>query len=650
MGFQLSPGVVTQEIDLTTIVPNVATTGGASVGFFKWGPVLERTLVDSEDTLRSIFSDPKDDGLFAPFAYWMTAANFLAYGRNLQVVRVVNNAVSATAVGSGGTNINNRTDYTTEVLSSETGEDAYVANGEFTAKYPGKLGNSLRVELFDSSTTGLKFTLTSTSGTFVPGATVSQVDGGTGMVISWDDATKTLVVTVVSGTWGTGVVSQTTPSAASGTPTGAGTALTSDELFPYWKYASLFDAAPSTSAYCASKNGSNDEIHIVVVDKDGAFTGRVGDVVEKFQALSKGGDCLDYNGVSLYYRDVIANQSSFVWWTAHPSGMSNWGDSVVGTTFSNVTSGLVVSTLSGGSDGTIPTGSTLDGALQGGWALFANPEDSDVQLLVAGPCSVNTARYVINIADTRKDCVAFVSPARADVVGAPGEELDNVIKFRNDLNLSSSYGVLDSGWKYQYDRYSDKYRWVPLNGDIAGLCARTDEIAEPWFSPAGFNRGQIKNVVKLSWNPRLTQRDELYKNGINPVIISPGKGCVLFGDKTLQAKESHFTHIGIRRLFIVLEKAIAIASEWQLFDQNDAFSRAQFVSMVSPFLRDIQSRRGLNAFKVVCDESNNPGYIVDRFEFVGDIYVKAVPSINFIHLNFIATKNSVSFEESIIRR
>ena len=251
-----------------------------------------------------------------------------------------------------------------------------------------------------------------------------------------------------------------------------------------------------------------------------------------------------------------------------------------------------------------------------------------------------------SVAEARKDCLVFLSPRRDDVVDVPGSERANITTFRN-LLTSSSYAVIDSSWKYQYDKYNDVYRYVPMNGDTAGLCVRTDTERDPWFSPAGFNRGQIKNVIRLSFNPTKAERDELYKIGVNPVVTFPGEGTILFGDKTLLAKPSAFDRINVRRLFIVLEKAIAKAAKFSLFEFNDEFTRAQFVALVEPFLRDVQGRRGIYDFRVVCDETNNTGEVIDRNEFIGDIYIKPARSINFIQLNFVAVRTGVAFDEVV---
>jgi len=264
-----------------------------------------------------------------------------------------------------------------------------------------------------------------------------------------------------------------------------------------------------------------------------------------------------------------------------------------------------------------------------------------------GTNGAQVANYIIdNIAEFRKDCIVLVSPERSDVVNNALDIEDDVIEFRNDLR-STSYAVMDSGYKYMYDKYNDVYRWIPLNGDIAGLCARTDDERDAWFSPAGFNRGQIRNIVKLAWNPKQAERDLLYKNAVNPIVNFPGQGIIMFGDKTLLSKPSAFDRINVRRLFIVLEKAIARASQSTLFEFNDEFTRSSFVNLVTPFLRDVQGRRGITDFAVVCDETNNTGEVIDRNEFVGDIYIKPARAINFIQLNFVAVRTGVEFSEII---
>jgi len=462
-----------------------------------------------------------------------------------------------------------------------------------------------------------------------------------------------------------------------------------------WEFYNNFDQAPGTSTYAAARGSANDEIHVAVSDATGLITGVKGQVLETYPNVSKARDAKSDDGSSNYYGEVINQNSKYIRWLTHPADAEQaagagavmagtsaraWGDTaykmgVAGEqveTFKHI-EGLDqrggvgghgaariylpdTATLHSGSDGYVDA--AVPGPIMLGYDMFSDPEEVDISMVLGGHHLGTVSKYIIeNVAQKRKDCVAFISPPKADVTKSSktlSEKTTAVKDYRltgtgdDGINsLSSSYGFMDSGWKYQYDKFNDKYRWVPLNGDIAGLCVRTDESRDAWWSPAGFNRGHIKNVVKLAWNPQKAHRDELYKNGINPVVTIPGQGTVLFGDKTLQAKPSAFDRINVRRLFIVLEKAIATASKFTLFEFNDEFTRSQFVNMVEPFLRDIQGRRGIYDFKVVCDESNNTGEVIDRNEFVGDIYIKPARSINFIQLNFVAVRTGVDFEEVV---
>lgn len=548
MAFMLSPGVQVTEKDFTSIVPAVASSGGATAGVFRWGPVMEPTIVSSENELVQVFGSP-NDGTATSF---FTAANFLSYSGNLNVVRIATedqvNAVADSTVG--GLVINNKDVYEQTYINGSA--DAY---GPFAAKYPGSLGNSIKVSMADSAT------------------------------------------------------------------------------FATWAYKDDFDSAPDTK-----------EVHVIVIDATGAISGTADTVLEKFAYLGKASNYRRVDGSNAYYKYVINNSSKWVWWMDHPEG-TNWGTEDLGsTTFTSLAAAVSV-TLSGGADDFAAT----DGDKMNGFALFANAEAYDISLIAAGKASATVAEFIINnVAEIRKDCVVFVSPENAEdgevLVGSGTTVANAIVAYRNDLP-SSSYAVLDSGFKYQYDRYNDVYRWVPLNGDVAGICARTDLTDDPWFSPGGYTRGQVKNVVRLAYNPDQAGRDILYKSGVNPVVSFPGQGVVLYGDKTLLAKPSAFDRINVRRLFIVLEKSIATAAKYQLFEFNDRFTRAQFVAMVEPFLRGVQGRRGITDFRVKCDESNNTGEVIDSNRFVADIFIKPARSINFISLNFVAARTSVSFEE-----
>ena len=559
MAFQLSPGVLVTEQDLTSVVPAVATTAGGFAGAFAWGPVGVVTTVDSENALVTRFGKPNS----STFQSFFTAANFLSYGNNLQVIRVVNQATARNAKSNAAA--------TAVIIRNEDHYDASFSAGEanvgeWAAKYPGTLGNSLKVSIADAN------------------------------------------------------------------------------VFSTWTYSANFDAAPGTSAYVSGLGGSHDELHIAVIDEDGLFSGTAGTVVEKFSFASKASDGKRADGTSAYYKDVVNTQSAYIYWMDHTANVTAtgtaWGNAANASLFANLTSNVTLS-LAGGVSADAPTDGNITSAL----ALFANDEKFDISLLPLGAASATVVNYAISsVAEVRKDVIVFASPTLANVVNNAGAEATDVVTFRESLT-SSSYAVLDSGWKYQYDRYNDVYRWIPLNGDTAGLAVRTDFVADPWFSPAGFNRGQVKNVVKLAYSPSKADRDTLYKKGINPVVTFPGNGTVLFGDKTLLAKPSAFDRINVRRLFIVLEKAIATAAKFQLFEFNDPFTRAQFRNLVEPFLRDVQGRRGITDFKVVCDESNNTAQVIDTNNFVADIFIKPARAINFIQLNFIATRSGISFEE-----
>ena len=393
-------------------------------------------------------------------------------------------------------------------------------------------------------------------------------------------------------------------------------------------------------------------MHIAIVDQDGGITGTAGSILEKFEGLSQASDAKTAQGDTNYYADVIYQQSQYIYWMDHQTVLSTAGNTKTGTAFDNAsTSAHIVfqDALTGGTDDLVPTAAELSLA----WDKFGDAETVDVNLLIGGPSQTNAdatgdtmATKVIDTAEFRKDCVAFISPARADVVNVtnPIAQTANVKAFADGL-ASSSYAVVDSGYKYMYDKYNAVYRFVPLNGDIAGLCARTDNVADAWFSPAGFSRGQVRGAIKLAFDPTNAQRDELYKARVNPVVTFPGQGTVLFGDKTMQTKPSAFDRINVRRLFIVLEKAIATAAKFQLFEFNDEFTRANFRNLIEPFLRDVQGRRGITDFSVVCDETNNTSALIDRNEFIADIFIKPNRSINFIQLNFVATRTGVAFSE-----
>lgn len=413
--------------------------------------------------------------------------------------------------------------------------------------------------------------------------------------------------------------------------------------FDSWAYKSLFDSVPGTSEYASSLGGSDDEIHIVVVDEDGAWTGVSNTVLEKFSYVSQASGAKNADGSTNYYVDVLNQQSKYIWWLDHPVEYAAAGSA--GTATFTYTAAVVNFSLANGVD----AATTTPGDIKSGYDLFADSTAVDVNLLI-GPVlpsvlldATDVANYILGIATARQDCIATISPYVAATVGNADPKAA-VLAFADTLT-GTSYGVVDSTSVKMYDKYNDNYVNIPCSGHVAGLCARTDASADPWFSPAGLTRGQLLGVTRLAFNPTQSQRDDLYKKRVNPIVAFPGEGTVLFGDRTLLAKPSAFDRVNVRRLFIVLEKAISIAARSQLFEFNDEFTRAMFRNMVEPFLRDVKGRRGVTEFKVVCDDTNNTADIIDSNQFVGDIYIKPNRSINFITLNFIATRSGVQFNE-----
>lgn len=418
--------------------------------------------------------------------------------------------------------------------------------------------------------------------------------------------------------------------------------VTNATAYADWDYADQFDSAPTTSAFTADKGGSDDEMHIIVIDNDGLITGVEGTVLEKFAYVSQASNAKKFDGTSNYFKEVINATSNYIWWLDHPTGLTNAGQTAnrAFTTLDTV----FEKDLAGGADG-----STVDeGDIDTGFQVFNDAETVDVNLLIGAPtldgeAGETQAANLLAIAENRKDVIAFVSPP-VSATAASTTPKEDVIEFADTLT-STSYGFIDSTALKIYDKYNDVYRWIPACGHMAGLCANTDNVADAWFSPGGFTRGQLLGVTKVAFNPKKAERDDLYKKRVNPIVSFPGEGTVLFGDKTLLSKPSAFDRINVRRLFIVLQKAISTAAKYQLFELNDEFTRAMFRNMTEPFLREIQGRRGITDFRVVCDETNNTGEIIDSNQFVADIYIKPARSINFITLNFIATRTGVDFAE-----
>jgi hypothetical protein len=658
MAFQVSPGVLVTEKDLTNVIPAVSTSSGGIVITAEKGPIDEITTISSEKELVDNFGKPTENN----FEEWLSAANFLGYGNNLKVVRPITGCVNAVSTGTAVL-IKNTTDYLDNYLTA-SGAGTVTDIGPYIAREAGTLGNNLKISKCTNSTA---FGPHSMSGNLVAGAlslaaTSVTVDDGSlmqvGDILEFGDASgytaapsghyykitaiSTHVLTIARFNVSTGA-----------TETGGLRHAVVDNavIRRHWEYYFQFSAPPTTTDDVLAAGGSLDEMHIVVIDEDGGITGTTGSILETFASVSQAHDAKTSTGSSNYYPNVIYNTSKFIYWVDHLATLSD-GLAKTGTTFDNtVGDAFVVSntSLASGTDDFVATNAEIATAYE----KFADTETVDLSLLICGPSQTGEdatgdtkATAVMDIATARKDCVAFVSPARADVVDVTNAitQTANVKSFADGLP-SSSYAVIDSGYKYMYDKYNDVYRFVPLNGDTAGLCARTDDVADPWFSPGGFNRGQVRGAVKLAFNPNQTQRDDLYKARVNPVVAFPGQGTVLFGDKTAQSKPSAFDRINVRRLFIVLEKACATAAKFQLFEFNDEFSRANFRGIVEPFLRDVQGRRGITDFSVVCDTSNNTGDVIDRNEFRADIFIQPARSINFIQLNFVATRTGVAFSE-----
>ena len=587
MPFQVSPGVNITETDLTTVIPNVATSIGAIAGSFQWGPVMERTIITRESELLRVFGKPNDDTART----WFVASNYLAYSNNLIVVRNVLDTARNAVVGMAQAGTPIRVDNGEGTTNSYDVRYSNMTDQLYVAKYPGALGNSLAIHAIDKH--------------------------------GWDVAAgKDANVRTTEETW----------------------------------FIKNFDRAPGTSTDVGNSGGSNDEMHVIIVDEDGLWTGQPGDILERHAFVSKASDAKRIDGSSNYVKNVLATQSAYCWLgdveqltINSVAAGADAGSTKAGSAFKLFDSATLIETTPGGSltGGTV--GSQTDvltaSELEIGYDLYREPSVVDFNIIMGGEGNTQVGRHIVdNIADIRKDCVACISPNMSSVVNAGTAQIAN-LKADNIALGSSSYAIMDSAYKYQYDQYNDVFRYIAMNGDMAGLCARTDYTHDTWWSPAGLSRGTIKNIVKLSWEPTKADRDIMYQVSINPIITQRGSGVVLWGDKTMQAVPSAFDRINIRRLFIILEKAISVVAKSMLFEFNDEFTRSQFVNLIAPFLREVQGRRGVTDFKVVCDSSNNTGDVIDGNNFVGDIYVKPARSINYIQLNFIAARSDVSFSE-----
>lgn len=640
MAFSISPAVTITEKDLSAIIPETTTTTAGFCGRFDQGPVDKVIEISSQKELFETFGPPNVNERGVD---WWTCANFLAYSDKLKVVRVDENQISGDGGGLTQAKAIQELSTTDGPTSFGSTQDILGYSGASAssqafifAKDPGVRGNSLRVAVFG------------------PGQTLDPLDPA--------NASDNLV----------------------------------PDFGPLYTFASgdaVFSYTPTSTSKIFNKveNGllsgaTLDEMHIAVIDHDGSFSGNqagiTGVILEKFEGLSRYKGATDLSGNALYYKDVINDQSEYIQIETDPNktlfGLSagTTGDAVfneytttlAGNDTRNYNARFGLGSQAGNTfsydggyygDGVTTSATNYNtSVLQAAYNKhFKDPLITDVDLLLGGAAGPTMSAFLVDLAEERKDCIAFISPP-ANVTGNEANDItfsesltgltaDAVITYRTSQGFNTSYAFLDSGWKYQFDQYNDVFRWFPLNGDIAGLVARTEDTTVPFFSPAGFNRGKIKNVVKLAYNPQKADRDRLYQNGINPVVSFPGEGTVLFGDKTLQRRPSALDRINVRRLLISLEKSISTAAKFQLFEQNDAFTRRAFVGSITPFLRKVQSQRGITDFRVICDETNNTSDVVSRNQFVADILIKPTQSVNFISLNFSVLRADASFEETL---
>lgn len=744
---QLSPGVVIQERDLTTVTTPVGLNVGVMAAPFSQGPVEEIVQISSERQLVNTFGEPNDYN----YEYWFTASQFISYGGVLKTIRV-SDAALKNAVDTGtAALIKNLQDYETTYEGSNSNV------WHWASRTPGELGNSVGIFVTDagpdqilvlpapgagnehefvedeavSAASGaagkvykyaIRLTVTGVVGSFTPGDATTISIGGSNEavdVLAWDSANKVLEIGLQAGGV-TGiladaqVITQGTNSATIATGgvsrllyvgldsasvgfaaadsildtnstavvvTSARSEYAEREYLPGSKWINVAPR-PGTSLYANGVGGSNDELHILVIDVDGKITGNPGSVLERFVGVSKGSDAKTSVGEVNYYKEVIKQKSRYVYWgshedadfagsgtpsagdwgqtalsrrfnllrssagtTAYPSGRITIGSKSNATFYYRLGSGVTYTNVGGAY-------SITNTALATAYGLVEDPESQTIDFILSGPAGADDAAAIakattlINIVEERRDCLAFFSPKRSDVIGITDAQsvTNNIVNYFDQIS-SSNYVVFDSGYKYIYDKYNDVYRYVPCNGDVAGLCLQTAETAEPWYSPAGFSRGVLRNAIRLAFSPNKTQRDTLYAARINPIVSFPGQGIVLFGDKTAQGFASAFDRINVRRLFLVLERVIGEAAKTQLFEQNDEAQRNLFINIVEPYLRDVQGRRGVTDFLVKCDETNNPPEAVDRGEFYAEIYVKPTRTINYVTLSFVATRTGVSFSE-----
>lgn len=669
MSFLVSPGVEVNEIDLTNIIPALPTSIGGYAGRFNWGPVGELVTVGSEKELARYYGTPTADTVES----FYTAASFLRYGSTLKVSRAIDEETAKNADSGNGTG--------NEVIKNLEDFESVTQGENFYARYPGTMGNSLRV-LVHPATTNTRFAITDITvdsadqvvvtiddeaGTVVNGVEIALRDvNASGDLITELRGTRLWAGDVTTGTGSSVIITlytdegTTTPFDASEYSDVSISVVGSPYLLAPIEselFEQSFVNSPGTSVYASKYGVSNDEINVLVVDEGGKFTKNPGEILERFENLSVASDAKGEDGSTIYYKDVINNSSRYILAFDLTSIIAEADDSISEATstptYATQFDGSVYSvSLSGGVDTPVDSKDGVIEALD----LFGDGDTVDVNLMFAendNDGDNRIARALIQLAEDRKDVLAFISPwMDTKDKGTLDAKLDRVLERFNGTSASTalastSYAVFDSSPLYVYDKYNDKYVWIPASGSMAGLCARTDDTNDPWWSPAGFTRGRFLGVTKLGFNPKQTHRDALYQGRVNPIVSFPGQGVVLYGDKTALARPSAFSRINVRRLFIVLEKSISTSAKFSLFEFNDEFTRAQFRNLVEPYLRDVRGRRGITNFLVVCDDTNNTGEVIDSNRFVADIYIKPARAINFITLNFIATRTSVEFSEVV---
>ena len=639
MPFKVSPGIVVTEYDKTNIIPAVTNNVGGGVLHAPWGPVEQVVTSSREDELVRNFGEPvggeKDSGngvVTENVKEWYILRQFLRYANDLRTVRVI----SGTASGSVSA-LNAGSDGNAALIKNENGYESFTqVNEEILAKYPGHYGNSLEINICDAggwANYALTGTVTTAAlaTTLVGSGTLFTEEIYAGAVLTIDGM-DVVIESVESDT------AATLSEAATETKTG------DSATCAEWEYAFAFDGTPATSDNVSARGGSLDELHIVVVDVGGKFSGISGTILETYAFVSKAFDAKDTSGNPNNWSAKLEG-SKYIW--AVDDIFGDGGDGETDFTSQKLTTPYK-KRLSGGRDGDAP----IIADYMTGFDMFSSAEViPDIAFLIVPPMASDSDlplfRYITSICENRMDLVSMATvPYDCMEAGGALYPTTAINEWVDDSNINTTYTIVDCSWKRMYDRYSGKYRVIPMCGDTAGLCARSDDIADPWISPAGYNRGLYKDVVSLLYNPVTeTERDSLYRAGINPIVDRKGTGVILLGDKMFTSRPTAFSRINVRRLFITLEKSISTAAKYMLFELNNVYTQSAFRSMVEPFLREVQGKGGIEDFRVICDERNNTTEVKQRNEFIADIYVKPNYSINYIYLNAIAVSDTgdVSF-------